>query len=351
MKLLSLFKKGVLWALVGFSVLFGLLFMPSWCSLLCFLLAVLAAPVGPIYKLLQRRGLTGIKKGALLFAVLFASFWAIPTSGASPEAEAPPSPSVTIEAQAETKSAEPTPTPSVAPSPAPSPQVEEVNPIENFVTAYNKFAATPITDLIEFEPRDRESGYYRIEYRLGAYAESEAVHCNIGNSAMDVVYCPGDFIDSFRVYIMSPTYSEAREIAWNTMYTISPETDAEWFDKQFSDDPDSTLSFLEFTCTCSVQEACTEIMLDVGATEDYPVFQTGESSGIPAYSAPEAPPEPTPTPAPETPTYKYVGSVASDKYHSPSCRHAQNIKESNEIWFTSVEDAKAHGYKPCGTCQ
>mgnify|MGYP006287325783 CR=1 FL=1 len=47
---------------------------------------------------------------------------------------------------------------------------------------------------------------------------------------------------------------------------------------------------------------------------------------------------------------KFVGSIESDKYHNPGCRWAEKIKPENEIWFDSVEEAKAEGYKPCGTC-
>jgi len=46
----------------------------------------------------------------------------------------------------------------------------------------------------------------------------------------------------------------------------------------------------------------------------------------------------------------FVGSVKSNKYHYPSCQWGQKIKPSNEIWFTSSEDARAHGYVPCKVC-
>lgn len=56
---------------------------------------------------------------------------------------------------------------------------------------------------------------------------------------------------------------------------------------------------------------------------------------------------------PETtqPSGQYVGSTKSDKYHHPSCRHAKNISPENEIWFNSLEEAKAKGYLPCGVCK
>jgi methylphosphotriester-DNA--protein-cysteine methyltransferase len=46
----------------------------------------------------------------------------------------------------------------------------------------------------------------------------------------------------------------------------------------------------------------------------------------------------------------FIGSTKSDKYHYPDCRAAKNIKPENKIWFSSSEDARAHGYVPCGIC-
>ena len=45
-----------------------------------------------------------------------------------------------------------------------------------------------------------------------------------------------------------------------------------------------------------------------------------------------------------------MGSVESDKYHYPTCRHAKKITDANEIWFTSAADAQSHGYIPCKVC-
>ena len=55
----------------------------------------------------------------------------------------------------------------------------------------------------------------------------------------------------------------------------------------------------------------------------------------------------TPTPT----TKKYVGSINSNIYHYPSCIWAQKINPENEIWFTSVADAKVHGYRACKVCK
>ena len=47
---------------------------------------------------------------------------------------------------------------------------------------------------------------------------------------------------------------------------------------------------------------------------------------------------------------QFVGSIKSNKYHYPSCQWAQKISPSNEIWFSSLRDARAHGYVPCKVC-
>lgn len=52
-----------------------------------------------------------------------------------------------------------------------------------------------------------------------------------------------------------------------------------------------------------------------------------------------------------TSEYRYVGSKNSDIYHFPTCRFAKSIKSENMIWFSSVAEAKAAGYRPCGTCK
>jgi hypothetical protein len=47
---------------------------------------------------------------------------------------------------------------------------------------------------------------------------------------------------------------------------------------------------------------------------------------------------------------QFVGSKNSDVYHYPSCTWAQRIKASNQIWFSSSQDARNHGYRPCEIC-
>ena len=48
---------------------------------------------------------------------------------------------------------------------------------------------------------------------------------------------------------------------------------------------------------------------------------------------------------------KFVGSKKSDVYHYPNCRYVKTILPENIIWFTSAEDARNHGYRPCKVCK
>jgi competence protein ComEC len=47
---------------------------------------------------------------------------------------------------------------------------------------------------------------------------------------------------------------------------------------------------------------------------------------------------------------EFVGSKNSDKYHYPSCSYAESIKESNRVWFGSIQAAAAAGYVACKGC-
>ena len=53
----------------------------------------------------------------------------------------------------------------------------------------------------------------------------------------------------------------------------------------------------------------------------------------------------------EPTSWVYVGSSKSDKYHLPSCRYAENILPSNQVWFSSKAAAQAAGYVPCQVCK
>ena len=48
--------------------------------------------------------------------------------------------------------------------------------------------------------------------------------------------------------------------------------------------------------------------------------------------------------------YQYVGSKTGKKFHLVTCSGAKRIKDSNKIWFASVEEALKLGYEPASNC-
>lgn len=80
------------------------------------------------------------------------------------------------------------------------------------------------------------------------------------------------------------------------------------------------------------------------------------NKGLWAYEAPvittpivTAPVAPI-SPIANTGSGQYKGSIKSDKYHYANYTHSGQINNENLIWFDSIKDAEAHGYKPCGNC-
>jgi hypothetical protein len=48
---------------------------------------------------------------------------------------------------------------------------------------------------------------------------------------------------------------------------------------------------------------------------------------------------------------KYVGYMASNKYHYPGCKWAARISHYKHWTFSSVKEAREKGYIPCSTCR
>jgi competence protein ComEC len=76
---------------------------------------------------------------------------------------------------------------------------------------------------------------------------------------------------------------------------------------------------------------------------------TQKAAAAPLVVAPAS--NPIPAPGPANQTGACVGSTKSNKYHSPSCRYAENIAPENQIWFKDATSAQAAGYEPCGVCK
>ena len=87
------------------------------------------------------------------------------------------------------------------------------NYLENFISRYNELADTPITNRVSFDPTDKESGYYRHEYRLNPWQGSIGEAGKIGESTIEITNYGlyGGFYDendSIRIHFTSNTIEE-----------------------------------------------------------------------------------------------------------------------------------------------
>ena len=80
-----------------------------------------------------------------------------------------------------------------------------------------------------------------------------------------------------------------------------------------------------------------------------------EPKTVVAASLPTAAPKTTPvSTAPASPQVDtdaaLVASKSGTKYHLLTCPGAKQIKEENKVYFASVTEAEAAGYKPAANC-
>ena len=68
---------------------------------------------------------------------------------------------------------------------------ESPDPIEVFVESYNSMVDDPLTHFEEFNPYDRDSGHWRVEFRLNAYKGSRGLACYT-DGAWSRLYVSGD---------------------------------------------------------------------------------------------------------------------------------------------------------------
>lgn len=79
-------------------------------------------------------------------------------------------------------------------------------PSTKFIKNFNSKYSTQIKHTAKFKPQDKDSDYYRAEYRLDAFKGSTGVHGSIGNASIDMVNynCEEGEPASFRLYVRGP---------------------------------------------------------------------------------------------------------------------------------------------------
>lgn len=110
------------------------------------------------------------------------------------------------------------PLPPSEPSEEAESTITDQSKVDWFISEYNSVAETPITDTVEFDVKDRDSGHYRSEFRLTSFAEAEAKTGKIGDIGIDIIAHGYDLKTSsysnqqIRIYVDGITSEQAKEI-------------------------------------------------------------------------------------------------------------------------------------------
>lgn len=111
----------------------------------------------------------------------------------------------------------------------------------------------------------------------------------------------------------------------------------------------------DLTGNVIIEDNASNLTVALGSQYKYVATQTIETTKPAETVVETTTPETTATEttAPETPAQsgEYVGSINSDVFHYPNCSYVNSIHPENIIWFSSRDDAIAHGYRPCKRCK
>jgi len=101
-------------------------------------------------------------------------------------------------------------------------QVEqEVKVNEIFIEKYNNIGSTKIENITSYDAQDKESGYYRTEFRLNAFKNNDSIHGTINNGTIDIInYGSLSKKDKFRLYFSSENEEQIKLIFKNAINII-----------------------------------------------------------------------------------------------------------------------------------
>lgn len=104
---------------------------------------------------------------------------------------------------------------------------ENISVVDTFINKYNLNNNSKITNIIDIpDIQNKESEYYRVEFRLGAFKNSICKHGLIDNeSTIDIINYNLDTISSdqygkFRIYVNSSNYDGMKSILKNSINII-----------------------------------------------------------------------------------------------------------------------------------
>lgn len=97
-----------------------------------------------------------------------------------------------------------------------------VDVFEAFVNRYNELGDDKITDLFDYDVKDKTAGYYQTEFRLQSYDDAKAKLGKISSGRILLVDEGGTLTNTFRVYAFVSTREDANKVTRSLVKTIEP---------------------------------------------------------------------------------------------------------------------------------
>lgn len=104
---------------------------------------------------------------------------------------------------------------------------------EAFIKRYDNVGEDKITDLSDYDIKDKSAGYYQVEFRLHAYDEAVA---KIGKINQGHILLVKGGYGEFRAYAFTKTKESMKEVARTIIKTIEPTVLNKDIDNMFADD-------------------------------------------------------------------------------------------------------------------
>lgn len=98
-------------------------------------------------------------------------------------------------------------------------QIEkEIKVNETFIEKYNIISTLKIENTVAYNAQDKESGYYRTEFRLNAFENNSSIHGTIADGTIDLInYGSLGEKDKFRLYASTENEEHMKEIFKNAI--------------------------------------------------------------------------------------------------------------------------------------
>lgn len=106
--------------------------------------------------------------------------------------------------------------------------------VDKFVNSFNQISDTPITDLEIVDVTDKESGHYRVEFRLYAFKDSASKTGKCGESSVDIVTY-GDEHQQIRIYAIDPNLDNITRFLRTSILVLNPDVSSNILEETISD--------------------------------------------------------------------------------------------------------------------